>query len=87
MSTSRSLKPKPLMKAVAIDRFGPPSVLKLRRLPVPEPGSREVLIALNGAGVGVWDADIRKGWWPKGRPKFMARRRRFINDLGAKASR
>jgi threonine dehydrogenase-like Zn-dependent dehydrogenase len=58
------------MKAVAIDRFGPSSVLKLRRLPVPELGSREVLIALQGAGVGVWDADIRKGWWPKGRPKF-----------------
>ena len=70
MSTRRSPKPKQLMKAVAIDRFGPPSVLKLRRLPVPELGSREVLIALQGAGVGVWDADIRKGWWPKGRPKF-----------------
>ena len=21
-------------------------------------------------GVGVWDADIRKGWWPQGKPKF-----------------
>ncbi len=33
MSTSRSPKSKQLMKAVAIDRFGPPAVLKLRRLP------------------------------------------------------
>jgi NADPH:quinone reductase-like Zn-dependent oxidoreductase len=58
------------MKAAAIDRFGPPSVLKLHELPVPEPGPDEVLIALHAAGVGVWDADIRKGWWPRGRPKF-----------------
>jgi len=58
------------MKAAAIDRFGPPSVLKLHELPVPEPGPNEVLIALHDAGVGVWDADIRKGWWPRGRPTF-----------------
>jgi NADPH:quinone reductase len=59
-----------MMKAAAIDRFGPPSVLALHTLPVPKPGPREVLIALFAAGVGVWDADIRGGWWPKGRPKF-----------------
>lgn len=32
------------MKAAAIDRFGPPSVLTPRQLPVPTPGPREVLI-------------------------------------------
>jgi NADPH2:quinone reductase len=58
------------MKAAVIDRFGPPSVLKLHLLPVPKPGPREVLIALHAAGVGVWDAVIRGGWWPKGRPRF-----------------
>jgi NADPH2:quinone reductase len=58
------------MKAAAIDRFGPPSVLKLHTLPIPQPGPSEVLIALHAAGVGVWDADIRGGWWPEGRPKF-----------------
>ena len=58
------------MKAAAIDRFGPPSVLKLHTLPVPDAGPGEVLIALHAAGVGVWDADIRGGWWPEGRPKF-----------------
>jgi NADPH2:quinone reductase len=61
---------KKTMKAAAIDRFGPPSVLTLHELPVPEPGPNEVLIALYASGVGVWDADIRKGWWPGGRPKF-----------------
>ncbi len=59
-----------MMKAAAIDRFGPPSVLKLHSLPVPVPGDGEVLIALHAAGIGVWDADIRGGWWPKGKPKF-----------------
>jgi NADPH2:quinone reductase len=58
------------MKAAAIDRFGPPSALKLHTLPVPEPAPHEVLIALHASGIGVWDADIRKGWWPRGRPKF-----------------
>lgn len=58
------------MKAAAIDRPGPPSVLTLHELPVPEPAPNEVLIALHSAGIGVWDADIRKGWWPSGRPKF-----------------
>ncbi len=59
-----------VMKAAAIDRFGPPSVLTLHTLPVPKPGPNEVLIALHSAGVGVWDADIRGGWWPQGKPKF-----------------
>jgi len=58
------------MKAAAIDRFGPASVLTLHTLPVPEVGPDEVLIELHAAGVGVWDTDIRGGWWPKGRPKF-----------------
>lgn len=70
MPSASDRKPVRTMKAAAIDRFGPPSVLKLRELPVPEPGPNEVLIALHSAGVGVWDADIRKGWWPSGRPKF-----------------
>ena len=59
-----------VMKAAAIDRFGPPSVLTMHELPSPEPGPNEVLIALFASGVGVWDADIRKGWWPEGKPKF-----------------
>ncbi|MEY2439695.1 MAG: hypothetical protein QOI34_1080 [Verrucomicrobiota bacterium] len=58
------------MRAAAIDRFGPPSVLKLHTVPIPEAGPNDVLIAIHGAGVGVWDADIRRGWWPEGRPKF-----------------
>lgn len=59
------------MRAAAVDRFGPPAALKVRTLPVPEPGPREVLIALHAAGVGVWDAAIRDGsWQPAGRSRF-----------------
>jgi NADPH2:quinone reductase len=59
------------MKAAAIDGFGPPSVLGLHQLPIPEPGPDEILIALTAAGVGVWDAEVRDGsWQPSGKPKF-----------------
>jgi NADPH:quinone reductase len=58
------------MRAAAIDRFGGPEELTIHTLPVPEIGPNELLIAVHGAGVGSWDADVRGGWWPEGRPKF-----------------
>lgn len=59
------------MKAAAIEEFGGPEVIRLRTLPVPEVGPKEVLIEIGSAGVGVWDADVRNGSWrPYGRPKF-----------------
>src|SRR3981189_1918690 len=58
------------MRAAAIDRFGPPEVLTLHTLPVPVPDANEVLMAVHTAGVGSWDADMRGGWWPFGRPRF-----------------
>src|ERR1700689_691587 len=62
---------KGFMKAAAIDGFGPPSVLGLHKLPIPEPGPDEILIALTAAGVGVWDAEVRDGsWQPAGMQKF-----------------
>jgi NADPH2:quinone reductase len=59
------------MKAAAIDHFGPPSALKLHQLPIPKPGPHEVLIAVDTAGVGSWDASIRDGSWrAPGRARF-----------------
>ena len=58
------------MRAAALDRFGPPEVLALHRIPVPEIDAEEVLIAVHTAGVGVWDADMREGWSPSGNPRF-----------------
>ena len=69
---SRAPRVPATMKAAAIDRFGPPSVLKLRDLPTPEPETDQILIAVHTAGVGGWDAEIRAGEWPPpgGRKRF-----------------
>jgi len=48
------------MRAAAIDRAGGPEVITLHTLPVPQPAADEVLIALDTAGVGVWDAGVRQ---------------------------
>jgi NADPH2:quinone reductase len=60
-----------LMRAAAVDRFGPPSRLAIHHMPVPTPGPNEVVMALHTAGVGSWDVSIRDGSWRRpGRPKF-----------------
>ena len=69
-SAGKTRSNKRLMKAAVIGRFGPPSVLRQHLVPVPEPGRGEVLIALHSAGIGVWDGEMRGGWWPDKRPKF-----------------
>ena len=60
-----------MMKVAAIDRYGPPSVLKLHELPTPHPDADQILIELHTAGVGGWDAELRGGSWrPPGRTRF-----------------
>jgi NADPH:quinone reductase len=49
------------MRAAAIDRFGGIDTIQLQTLPVPEIGPDEVLIRVEVAGVGVWDAFEREG--------------------------
>ena len=51
------------MRAAAIDRFGGPQVLKTRHLPIPKISAQEVLIKIDTAGVGSWDARARDGEW------------------------
>jgi NADPH:quinone reductase-like Zn-dependent oxidoreductase len=58
------------MLAAAIDHFGEPHVLRVGEVPVPTLEAHEVLIAVDTAGVASWDADMRRGWWPGGRPPF-----------------
>jgi NADPH:quinone reductase-like Zn-dependent oxidoreductase len=48
------------MRAAAIDHAGDSSVLTLHTLPVPRPGAHEILIAVEIAGVGIWDVSIRR---------------------------
>jgi NADPH:quinone reductase-like Zn-dependent oxidoreductase len=56
------------MRAWAIDAYGGPQRLRLAELPVPKPGPADVLIHMHGAEIGDWDAMIREGEWPMGRP-------------------
>ena len=76
MPTTTKAAPRPAattpatMKAAAIDRFGPPEVLRPHTVPVPKPGPHEVLIALHAAGVGIWDAKLRDGSYATGRERF-----------------
>jgi NADPH:quinone reductase len=59
------------MRAAAIDRFGGPEVLKIHTLPVPSLDHGEVLIALDTAGVGIWDAEMRAGGGRKDFPLVL----------------
>ena len=49
------------MKAVRIHRFGSPEVISLDDVPKPAPGNGEVVVRVNAAGIGPWDALIRRG--------------------------
>src|SRR5437763_16352631 len=68
------------MRAAAIDRFGPPSVITVHTLPVPQPGPRQIVIAIHAAGVGSWDEAIRDGPW---RPAGPSRVPRVLGTDGA----
>jgi NADPH:quinone reductase-like Zn-dependent oxidoreductase len=49
------------MMAWRIHEFGPPDVMRFERVPRPAPGPGEVLVKVEAAGVGPWDALIRAG--------------------------
>lgn len=48
------------MQAAAIDSAGEVAALTLHTLPVPKPAAGELLIALQAAGVAIWDVEIRR---------------------------
>ena len=58
------------MRAVAIDAFGGPEKLVARDLRVPPVEAHQVLIRIDTAGVGVWDAKTRRGEWADGHERF-----------------
>lgn len=51
------------MRAAAIDRVGGPEVLVMHDVPEPKVSAQEVLIEIDTAGVGIWDAKARSGAW------------------------
>ena len=70
LSQDEGRRPSQLMKAAAIDKTGPPEVLTIHTVPVPKMGPKDVLISLLAAGVGIWDAQIRKGDYSVGSKRF-----------------
>ena len=51
------------MQAAVQDEAGPPNVIQLRTVPVPRLTPGHVIIALDYASVGSWDANLRSGEW------------------------
>jgi NADPH:quinone reductase-like Zn-dependent oxidoreductase len=48
------------MKAGRIHKFGPPDVIVIDEIPRPTPKAGELVVRVNAAGVGPWDALIRE---------------------------
>jgi NADPH2:quinone reductase len=61
MATTSSLPET--MKAAVVETAGPPSTLHIKSVPVPRLVRNHVIIALEYAGVGIWDAAKRSGSW------------------------
>jgi NADPH:quinone reductase-like Zn-dependent oxidoreductase len=51
------------MQVIMASDFGGPEVLQVAEVPVPQPGPGEVLVRVLAAGVGPWDASLRRGGW------------------------
>jgi NADPH:quinone reductase len=66
MSTLSAL-PK-VMKAAVVDTAGPPKALHVKEVPLPTLAPNHVIIALQYAGVGIWDAKQRAGSWGAVKP-------------------
>jgi len=49
------------MRAARVHKPGPPDVIVVENIDLPEPGEREVLVRVSAAGVGPWDALVRTG--------------------------
>lgn len=52
---------RPSMMAWRVHEFGPPDVMRFERVLRPDPGPGEVLVKVEAAGVGPWDAWVRAG--------------------------
>src|SRR6201997_5055589 len=49
------------MKAIRVNEFGGPEVLRLEEVPTPQPGPGEVLVRMHAAGVNPVETYIRAG--------------------------
>lgn len=56
------------MKAAVVDRTGPAENIHIKQVPVPQLKAHHVIIALDYAGLGIWDAEQRSGEWGDVKP-------------------
>jgi NADPH2:quinone reductase len=56
------------MKAAVLDGPGPPDAFQIKQVPVPHLTRNHVIIALDYASVGSWDAKLRQGAWGEVKP-------------------
>ena len=54
------------MRAVVVERYGPPEVAQLQELPTPQPGKGQVLVQVHASAVTSGDARMRAGVFPRG---------------------
>jgi NADPH2:quinone reductase len=53
------------MKAISVEKFGEPEVMKVVELPRPEPGPGQVLVRMHAVGVNPVETYIRAGTYPR----------------------
>lgn len=53
------------MKAISVEEFGEPEVMKLVELPLPQPGPGQVLVRMHAVGVNPVETYIRAGTYPR----------------------
>ena len=53
------------MKAISVEEFGEPEVMKLVELPRPQPSAGQVLVRMHAAGVNPVETYIRAGTYPR----------------------
>ena len=56
------------MKAAVVEAAGPPKAIHIKDVPVPRVSRGHVIIALEYAGLGIWDAAQRSGAWGSVKP-------------------
>lgn len=64
------------MKAATMNEFGPPKVVHVESVPVPDLGKNDILVHVATAGVGTWDPDLVDG-------SFQDVEERFPRVLGS----
>src|SRR5277367_2038681 len=56
------------VKAIRVHQCGGPDVMRLEELPLPEPGTGQVLVEVKAAGVNLFDTQLRSGLYKRDLP-------------------